>query len=103
MIGYGKIFENLCFGKFNKKDDNLIYTGFYGLMFVTLISLITSYFTPHNFYHNLILHSFGFFYLFFNFNLKDRNFLKYKNQIKYNKNTIYRFRTPTLIKTWNTV
>ena len=77
MIGYGKIFENLCFGKFNKKDDNLIYTGFYGLMFVTLISLITSYFTPHNFYHNLILHSFGFFYLFFNFNLKDRNFLKY--------------------------
>lgn len=77
IIGYGKIFENLCFRKYNKKDDNLIYTGFYGLMFVTLISLITSYFIPHNFYHNLILHSSGFFYLFFNFNRKDRNFLKY--------------------------
>tara|TARA_B110000483_G_C18192398_1_gene541509 strand:- start:470 stop:2152 length:1683 start_codon:yes stop_codon:yes gene_type:complete len=77
IIGYGKLFENLCFGEFNKKDDNLIYTGFYGLMFVTLISLITSYFIPHNFYHNLILHGYGFFYLFFNFNQKDRNYLKY--------------------------
>jgi len=77
IIGYGKLFENLCFGKFNKKGDNLIYTGFYGLMFVTLISLITSYFIPHNFYHNLILHSSGFLYLFFNFNQKDRNYLKY--------------------------
>lgn len=77
IIGYGKIFENLCFRKYKKKDDNLIYTGFYGLMFVTLISLITSYFIPHNFYHNLILHSSGFFYLFFNFNRKDRNYLKY--------------------------
>jgi len=46
-------------------------------MFVTLISLITSYFIPHNFYHNLILHSSGFLYLFFNFNQKDRNYLKY--------------------------
>lgn len=77
IIGYGKIFENLCFRKYKKKNDNLIYTGFYGLMFVTLISLITSYFIPHNFYHNLILHSSGFFYLFFNFNRKDRNYLKY--------------------------
>ena len=77
IIGYGKLFENLCFGEFNTKDDNLIYTGFYGLMFVTLISLTTSYIIPHNFYHNLILHGFGFFYLFFNYNKKDRNYLKY--------------------------
>ena len=50
IIGYGKIFENLCFGKFTNNKNNLIYTGFYGLMFVTLISLITSFFIAHNFY-----------------------------------------------------
>tara|TARA_B110000211_G_scaffold233581_1_gene300240 strand:- start:56 stop:1741 length:1686 start_codon:yes stop_codon:yes gene_type:complete len=76
-IGYGIIFENLCFGTFNKKKDNLIYTGFYGLMFITLISLITSYFMAHNFYHNIILHSIGFLFFVINFNKKNKNYLKY--------------------------
>ena len=46
-------------------------------MFIRLISLITSYFIPHNFYHNIILHGSGFLYLFFNLNKKNRNYLKY--------------------------
>lgn len=77
IIGYGKIFENLCFGKFTNNKNNLIYTGFYGLMFVTLISLITSYFIAHNFYHNLILHSTGFIYFMLNFSKKDKDYSKY--------------------------
>jgi len=77
VISYGNMFEKLCFAKLKSEDDNLIYTGFYGLMFLTLISLVTSYFMPHNFYHNIILHGFGFFYFFFSSFKKNRTYLKY--------------------------
>ena len=77
VISYGNMFEKLCFGKLKSEDDTLIYTGFYGLMFLTLISLVTSYFMPHNFYHNVILHGFGFFYFFFSSLKKNRTYLKY--------------------------
>ena len=51
---------------FEKLDDlsheNSIYIGFYGLFFVTLISLFTSLFLSHNLLHNSLLHVFGIFY-----------------------------------------
>jgi hypothetical protein len=77
VISYGKIFEKLCFNKILPDSDKLIYTGFFGLMFLTLISLITSLFLPHNFYHNIILHGVGFFYFFTNVLKKDKEYLKY--------------------------
>ena len=60
VIGYGLIFQNLCFEKIkNFNDENSIFIGFNGLFLITLISLITSLFVPHNFFHNLILHIIG--------------------------------------------
>ena len=60
VIGYGILFQNLCFGHIgNSKDQNEIYLGFYGLFLITFISLISSLFVPHNFLHNIILHLFG--------------------------------------------
>ena len=76
-IGFGKIFEKFCYGGIEKDHNNLVYTGFYGLMLVTFISLFTSYFVPHNFYHNLILHSIGFLYFFVNFTKKNRDYLRH--------------------------
>ena len=77
VISYGKIFERLCFNKILPNSDRLIYTGFFGLMFLTLISLITSYFIPHNFYHNIVLHGVGLSYFFTNVLKKDKQYLKY--------------------------
>jgi hypothetical protein len=60
VVGYGILFQNLCFGTIkNMKDQKVIYLGFYGLFFLTFISLITSLFAPHNFIHNILLHSIG--------------------------------------------
>ena len=65
VISYGHIFHRICFNKIKKDENNFIYLGFYGLMFITLISLASSIFLKHNFYHNLLIHSFGFIYFFF--------------------------------------
>ena len=60
VIGYGIMFQNLCFEKIkNFNHENSIFIGFNGLLLITLISLITSLFVPHNFLHNLILHIIG--------------------------------------------
>ena len=60
VIGYGILFQKLCFGTFKDlKDQKAIYTGFYGLFLLTLISLITSLFLAHNFTHNILLHLIG--------------------------------------------
>ena len=77
VISYGKIFERLFLRNIFFNDNISVYTGFYGLTFLTLISLFTSYFVPHNFYHNLAIHSIGFFYFFINVFKKDKKFLKY--------------------------
>ena len=59
-IGYGILFKHLCFGKINDFDKkNSIFVGFYGLFFLTLISILSNLFFPHNFIHNIILHLIG--------------------------------------------
>ncbi len=76
-IGFGFLFQNLCFGSIkNLEEHKAIYIGFYGLFFLTCISLITSLFFPHNFVHNILIHFFGI--LFF-------ILLKIKNKKKYLK------------------
>ena len=79
IIGFGFFFQKICFtAKKNKifDEQDIIYTGFYGLFFLTFVSLITSLFVPHNFFHNLIVHSTGilFFIIFKVF--KKRDYLK---------------------------
>ena len=75
VLAYGNFFQKILFSEDNINYSNNIYTGFYGLMFITLISLLTSYFLKHNFYHNIILHSIGFFYFFFHLK-KNKIFIK---------------------------
>jgi len=77
VIGYGVFFAKICFKKSYDEKNISIYIGFYGLMFITLISLFTSIFIVHNFYHNIIIHTLGFFYFFFNFNKLNKVYLKY--------------------------
>ena len=40
-------------------DEKVIYLGFYGLFLLTLISLITILFVPHDHIHNIFLHLIG--------------------------------------------
>ena len=77
VLGYGLIFQVLSFGSSKNMDDpNSIYIGFYGLFLITLISLVTSLLLPHNFIHNIILHSVGIlFFIFFKAKNK-REYLK---------------------------
>ena len=63
ILGYGIFFYRLSFEKLDDlSHENSIYIGFYGLFFVTLISLFTSLFLSHNLLHNFFLHVFGVFY-----------------------------------------
>tara|TARA_X000000368_G_scaffold334114_1_gene271522 strand:+ start:319 stop:2010 length:1692 start_codon:yes stop_codon:yes gene_type:complete len=77
VLAYGNFFERFFLEKKNVKDNINIYTGFYGLMFLTLISLITSYFIQHNYYHNVILHGLGFVYFFSSNFKKNKKFYKH--------------------------
>ena len=77
VLAYGSLFEKIFIKKVDLKEDISIYTGFYGLMFLTLISLFTSYFVKHDFYHNIILHGVGFFYFFFSAFNKNKTYYKY--------------------------
>ena len=66
IIGYGILFQKLCFGSIkDMNDQKVVYTGFYGLFLLTFISLITSFFLSHNFTHNILLHSIGIFLFIF--------------------------------------
>ena len=59
ILGYGKIFQRVILNKVNYDEDITIYLGFYGITLLTLISLFTSFFFKHNFYHNIIIHIIG--------------------------------------------
>ena len=79
VIGYGLIFQSIILKKIiNFNDEKVIYLGFYGLSLITIISLITSLVSPHNFAHNILLHSIGIIYLIF---FKGENKKKYLNLI----------------------
>ena len=63
ILGFGIFFYRLSFEKIDDlSNENSIYIGFYGLFFVTLISLFTSLFLSHNLLHNSLLHVFFIFY-----------------------------------------
>ena len=81
VIGFGFFFQKLCFRGIKKFDDQtIIFTGFHGLFFLTVISLLTSIFVPHNYIHNILLHLFGIsFFIFF----------KYENKKKYLKTIFF--------------
>ena len=77
VIGFGILFQNIFFGTIkNMNDQRVIYTGFYGLFLLTLISQITSLFVSHNFTHNILLHVIG---------LSLFTFIKVKNKKTYLK------------------
>tara|TARA_Y100000022_G_scaffold62472_1_gene53618 strand:+ start:411 stop:2102 length:1692 start_codon:yes stop_codon:yes gene_type:complete len=78
VIGYGLIFKILIFGSFkDMTDQKSIYIGFYGLFFITFVSVITSLVIPHNFIHNCLLHLFGIlFFIFLKFENKKEYFKK---------------------------
>ena len=78
IIGYGIFFQKISYGEFKDFDqENSIFIGFYGLFFVTLISLLTSLLLPHNLIHNSLLHIFGILYLFITKVKNKRKFLIY--------------------------
>ena len=80
VIGHGLIFQRILFKQINKKnnlDKNFLFTGFYGLMLLTIISFLTSYFLPHNQLHNIILHFFGFSCFLYFSNFKNNTYIKY--------------------------
>jgi len=78
VIGYGLIFKILIFGSFkDMTDQKSIYIGFYGLFFITFVSVITSLVICHNFIHNCLLHLFGIlFFIFLKFENKKEYFKK---------------------------
>ena len=76
-IGYGVFFSNLFIK--NNFSLNLGWFGALGFFFVSFISIITSFFFSHGFYHNIILHVVGLSFFYKNFskeiNLKELKYL----------------------------
>ena len=59
-IGYGLIFKKVSFSKLESfENENFVLIGFYGLFLLTLISLVSNLFFPHNFIHNILIHGIG--------------------------------------------
>ncbi len=77
VIGYGLLFSKIIDKRFLKL--NIGYQGLLGIFFLSLISILTSYFISHGYSHNIILHFIGF--LIFVITLK-KNFLFSKIEIK---------------------
>ena len=79
VIGYGIFFQNIFFKtvKITDGTEN-IYIGFYGLFSITLVSIVTSLFLSHNYFHNLLIHLFGIlFFIFLKIKKKKRIFKNY--------------------------
>ena len=76
-LGYGNLFYKICYPQNTIKQSDLIYIGFFGLAFLTLISMVSSIFVPHNFYHNLGIHFVGIIYFLFSKFDKKKDFIKY--------------------------
>ena len=73
VLGYDLLFQILSFGKVKDINEQTQFiVGFYGLLFITLISLLTSLFVPHNLIHNTFLHFFGvLFFIFYKIGIKE--------------------------------
>ena len=69
-------------------DPEVIYIGFYGLFAITFISVVSSFFVPHNYVHNILLHIIGVLFLFL-LELQIKNL--YKNDFFYLGCSIFRF------------
>ncbi len=81
VLGYGLLFKKICYNHFNQfEEQNNIYIGFYGLFFLTTISLITSLFVSHNYFHNGLIHLIGILSLIF---------IGFKEKKKYLKNIFF--------------
>ena len=72
-IGYGIKFTNHINPYL--KDLNYGWYGLIGFFVISLISLITSFFIPHNSLHNICIHSFGIFF-FYKFIRQNNNFFE---------------------------
>ena len=57
IIGYGILFSKVANRKLLKL--NIGYIGIIGFFFISLISIFSSFFFPHNYLHNIILHTIG--------------------------------------------
>ena len=79
-IGFGYLFSIFFFKDF--RTLNFGYKGIIGFFTICLISVFTSFFFPHNFVHNTLLHLVGLVLFFWNFfqNKKD-NILQIKRLI----------------------
>ena len=53
-IGYGFIFSKFVDSEIHQ--NNLGYIGIIGFFFISLLSIVTSFFVAHGFVHNIILH-----------------------------------------------
>ena len=73
-VGYGLKFSSLI--NQNLKNLNLGWYGIVGFLLISTISIITSFFTSHNYLHNFLVHSVGmfFFIIFFFKNKQKRDF-----------------------------
>ena len=58
-IGYGYLFSKIIYNDF--ASLNFGYLGIIGFFFLCLISQFSTFFSPHNYLHNLIIHSIGVF------------------------------------------
>ncbi|MDC1033563.1 hypothetical protein OAQ48_05320 [Candidatus Pelagibacter sp.] len=75
-IGYGFIFSKILKNDF--VELNLGYQGLLGFFFLSFLSILTSFFLPHNFFHNSFIHLIGLtFFVIFVINKKKFTELKY--------------------------
>ena len=71
VIGHGFLFYKLIGG--NPFNLNLGLNGIIGFFSIVFISIITSFFTKHGFFHNIILHLVGIFsFLYFSINYNSK-------------------------------
>ena len=57
IIGFGFFLSKLL--KLELKINDIAIYGILGIIFLTFISYLTNIFFPHNFVHNIIIHSLG--------------------------------------------
>ena len=72
VIGYGLFFFSSTKNQLNVEFEFSLLAG---LFFLILLSFLTHFFTPHGFYHNLVIAFFGIIFFFF-FSLKEKKIIR---------------------------